>query len=82
MRPKKKKEGLHEGWNRFLCPNSLQDQSQCTQILIANANGGAIFAFSAKIGLKNAKNVVFCVLCKPMGGAIAPPPLTTLLLEG
>ena len=25
--------------------------------------GGAIFAFSAKIGLKNTKNRVFCILC-------------------
>ena len=33
-------------------PNSLQVQSQSSHILIANANGGDIFAFSAKIGLK------------------------------
>ena len=36
--------------------------------------GGAIFNFSQKIGLKSIKNVRFCILRKPMGGAPAPPP--------
>ena len=35
--------------------------------------GGAIFHFSQKIGLKNTKNMRFCILLKPMGGARAPP---------
>ena len=30
--------------------------------------GGAIFVFSAKIGLKSAKNGMFCILFRPMGG--------------
>ena len=36
--------------------------------------GGAIFNFSQKIGLKSTKNMRFCILHKPMGGARAPPP--------
>ena len=36
--------------------------------------GGAIFNFSHKIGLKSTKNMRFCILHKPMGGARAPPP--------
>ena len=35
--------------------------------------GGAIFNFSQKIGLKSTKNMRFCILHKPMGGARAPP---------
>ena len=35
--------------------------------------GGAIFHFSQKIGLKSTKNMRFCILHKPMGGARAPP---------
>ena len=35
--------------------------------------GGAVFKFSSKIGLKSTKNVRFCILHKPMGGARAPP---------
>ena len=34
---------------------------------------GAIFNFSPKLGLKNTKNVRFCILHKPMGGARAAP---------
>ena len=36
--------------------------------------GGAIFNFSQKIGLKSIKNMRFCILHKPMGGARAPRP--------
>ena len=36
--------------------------------------GGAIFRFFKKIGLKSTKNMRFCILHKPMGGARAPPP--------
>ena len=45
------------------------------------SNGGAIFHFSQKIGLKSTKNMRFCILHKPMGGARAPPapPVATLL---
>ena len=45
--------------------------------------GGAIFNFSQKIGLKSTKNMRFCILHKPMGGARAPPAplLATLLLR-
>ena len=43
--------------------------------------GGAIFHFLQKIGLKSTKNMRFCILHNPMGGARAPPrpPLATLL---
>ena len=43
--------------------------------------GGAIFHFSQKIGLKTTKNMLFCILHKPMGGLEPPPPppLATLL---
>ena len=37
--------------------------------------GGATFAFGAKIGLKSAKNGVFYILFRPMGG-YSPPPLS------
>ena len=49
--------------------DSFPVQSLSGHILINNANGGA---FGAKIGLKSAKQVVFCILCMPMGGAILP----------
>ena len=39
--------------------------------------GGAIFNFSQQIGLKSTKNVRFCILHKPMGGARAPPGYAT-----
>ena len=44
--------------------------------------GGAIFIFGAKIGLKSTKNVVFCILIRPMGGEARspPPPLATQLM--
>ena len=35
--------------------------------------GEAVFNFSPIIGLKSTKNVRFCILHKPMGGARAPP---------
>ena len=35
--------------------------------------GGAVFNFSPKIGFKSTKNVRFCILYKPMGGARASP---------
>ena len=36
--------------------------------------GGCFQIFTKKIGLKSTKNVRFCILHKPMGGARAPPP--------
>ena len=35
--------------------------------------GEAVFNFSPKIALKSTKNVRFCILHKPIGGARAPP---------
>ena len=44
--------------------------------------GGAVFIFGAKIGLKNTKNVLFCIFFRPMGGSSSPhPPLATLLVD-
>ena len=44
-----------------------------SQLLIANpVGGGAIFSFGTKFGLKSTKNVVFCILFRPMGG-LKPP---------
>ena len=37
------------------------------------SNGGAIFHFSQKIGLKSTKSMRFCILHKPMGGGSSPP---------
>ena len=37
--------------------------------------GGANFHSTAEIRLKNAKNVVFSILCMPMGGTVPPPQL-------
>ena len=34
---------------------------------------GAVFSFSAKIGLKSTKNMRFCILYRPMGGGLGPP---------
>ena len=56
-------------------------------ILIANSNGeggGTIFVFGAKIGLKITKNVVFCILFRPIegeGDSLPRPPLATLLVS-
>ena len=44
--------------------------------------GEAVFNFGAKIGLKGTKNVLFCILFRPMRGFEPPaPPLATLLLR-
>ena len=47
--------------------------------LIAKTVMGAIFVFTAKLGLKSAKNRLFYILFKAMGGSSPPPPLATLL---
>ena len=45
------------------------------------SNGGAIFHFSQKIGLKSTRSMRFCILHKPMGELEPPPPpLATLLI--
>ena len=67
---KKKKKGLRQNSGRFFTQfrnfKRLRGGSFCM--------GGAIFHFSQKIGLKSTKNMLFCILHKPMGGARAPPP--------
>ena len=62
---------------------SFQIPLSPSQLLLANPIGrGAIFIFGAKIGLKSTKNVVFCILIRPMGGEARapPPPLATQLM--
>ena len=34
--------------------------------------GGAVFCFGAKIGLKSTKNLLFCILFRPMGEGSSP----------
>ena len=53
---------------QFLRPNTLQVRSQIRHILHANMpmGEGINFKFSANIGLKTAKNVVFCIFCMSM----------------
>ena len=70
----KKKKGLQPDWSPVFV---VEFTSGPWPILIANSNGGggggAIFVFNAKIGLKSAKNGVFCILFRPMGGGVSPP---------
>ena len=75
---KKKKKGLRQISRRFFFQNFASSNVSGGALF---AWGGAIFNFSQKIGLKSTKNMRFCILNKPMGGARAPPapPLATLL---
>ena len=52
------------------CTFLVQITASPSQLLIANPIGGAIFILVAKIGFKRTKNVVFCILFRPMGGSI------------
>ena len=52
----------------------VQITSRPSQLLLPINIGGAVFIFGAKIGLKSTKNVLFCILFRPMGGLIALPP--------
>ena len=45
-----------------------------SQLLLPNPVGGAVFIFGAKVGLKSTKNVLFCILFRPVGGYSPPPP--------
>ena len=75
---KKKKKGLRQNSRRFFTQFRKFKRLRGGSFRM----GGAIFHFSQKIGLKSTKNMLFCILHKPMGGARAPPapPLATLLL--
>ena len=71
MVSKKKKKKRSSPISRLIFPPISQIQTfeaGCFRM------GGAIFHFSQKIGLKSTKNMRFCILHKPMGGARAPPP--------
>ena len=68
-----KKKGLRRNWDWFFgqIRKFKRLRGGCFPM------GGAIFNFSQKIGLKNIKNVRFCILHKPMGEARAPPGYAT-----
>ena len=74
----KKKKGLRQYSGRFFSQFRKFKRMRGGSFRM----GGAIFHFSQKIGLKSTKNMRFCILHKPMGGARAPPPppLATLLI--
>ena len=77
QKKKKKKKGLRQHSGRFFSQFRKFKRVRGGSFRM----GGAIFHFSQKIGLKSTKNMRFCILHKPMGGARAPPapPLATLL---
>ena len=66
---KKKGKGLHQNWDWYFVQFCKFRRLRGGLF----SNGGAIFHFSHKIGLKSTKNMRFCILHKPMGGARAPP---------
>ena len=53
----------------------VQITASPSQSLLPNPVGGAVFIFAAKICLQSTKNVLFCILFRPMGGAVfhCPP---------
>ena len=67
---KKRKKIFSQAETQFFCSKSHLILGQLSSPIQL---GGDYFRFSAKIGLKSAKNGVFCVLFRQMG-AIAPPP--------
>ena len=86
FRPKtddlQKKKSLHRNWDGFfgqfqtlLPPRSRQFPHN---FVTESLPGGAVFIFRAKIGLKSTKNVQFCILFRPIGGARAPPAYATV----
>ena len=66
----KKKKGLRQNSGRFFSQFCKFKRLRGGSFRMG---GGAIFHFSQKIGLKITKNMRFCILHKPMGGARAPP---------
>ena len=70
LQKKKKKKGLRQNSGRFFSQFRKFKRLRGGSFRM----GGAIFHFSQKIGLKSTKNMRFCILHKPMGGARAPPP--------
>ena len=85
------KKGLHP--NSISFPDQVQMRSRKKELHFSGPNNsksfttsarqfhwGAIFIFGAKTGLKSTKNVVFCILFRPIGGC-SPAPLATLLVD-
>ena len=68
----KTKKGLHLGWEQFCNRIFLKSRVKVDTFLLPIPMVAAVFTYSAKIDLKSAKNVVFCILCMPIGGAAAP----------
>ena len=61
-------------------PVLVQITASPSQLLLPNPVEGAVFIFGAKIDLKSTKNVLFCILFRPMGG-LKPPDLATPLTK-
>ena len=79
---KKKKKDLHQTsvsfhhqlWvgsrKKFSGPNN----SKFFTASVPQSRRGAVFILGAKIGFKATKNVLFCILFRPMGGYGSPRP--------
>ena len=67
---KKKKKGLRQNSGQFFSQFRKFKRLRGGSFRM----GGAIFHFSQKISLKSTKNMRFCILHKPMGGGLEPPP--------
>ena len=78
---KKKKKGLRQNSGRFF---SQFRKFKTFEGGLFSYGGGLFSIFHRKSALKSTKNMRFCILHKPMGGARAPPrppPLATLLVS-
>ena len=87
LQKEKKEKGLHR--NSVTFPDQLwvssrkkihfcgPNNSKSFTISASQSHWGSVFIFGAKIGLKSTKNVIFCILFRPMRGL--QPPLATLL---
>ena len=75
---KKKEKGLQPGCNPVFWSKSHQVSEQ----FLLPTQGGGLFSFlEQKSASKVLKSGVFCILFRPMGRAIAPAPLATLLFR-
>ena len=64
--------------------NLVQITASSSQLQLPNAVGErALFIFGAKIGLKSSKNMLFCILFRPIGrGFLRPPPWLRNCISG
>ena len=71
---KKRRKVFSQIEAQFFWSNSHQVHDQFSSPI---PMGGTIFVCSTKIGLKSAKNGVFCILFRPIGGCSPPPGYAT-----